>query len=77
MTAPLDAFLRAADPSGSARKAGGQWLVRCPSHEDRRASLAVRQALDGRLLLYCHAGCSTTDVLDMDFVDLYPERRPW
>jgi hypothetical protein len=60
---PLDAVLRAADPAGGARRVGGQWLVRCPSHPDRRASLAVKETADGRVLLWCHAGCMTADVL--------------
>lgn len=73
--APLDAFLRAAAPSGDARKAGGQYLTRCPSHEDRRASLAVRELADGKLLVHCHAGCATSDVLaalGLRFRDLRP-----
>jgi hypothetical protein len=59
---PLDTFL-AAIPDGG-RKVAGQYLVRCPVHSDRRASLAVRELTDGKLLVFCHAGCTTTDVLD-------------
>lgn len=41
---------------------GGQFLAKCPCHLDRSPSLAIR---DGQLgpLLFCHAGCSTRDVI--------------
>lgn len=42
---------------------GGQWLVNCPAHADRQASLAVREGRDGRVLLHCHAGCSSPRIL--------------
>jgi hypothetical protein len=72
---PLDTF-RAAAASGG-RKVGGQHLFRCPAHDDRRPSLAVREEADGTLLVCCHAGCRTEDVLEaigLEFADLYPER---
>jgi hypothetical protein len=71
---PLDTLLAAAD---GGRRVGGQWLVRCPAHDDRKPSLAVRERDDGVLLLRCHAGCATEDILDalnLEFADLYPER---
>jgi hypothetical protein len=46
------------------RRTKGQWVCQCPAHEDRRASLAVRDGDDGRVLLYCHAGCDPLDVID-------------
>lgn len=39
------------------------WLACCSSHEDRSPSLSVKQSDDGRILVYCFAGCSTDDVL--------------
>jgi len=42
---------------------GGQCLVRCPGHDDRKASLAVRAGDDGRILLRCHAGCTTARIV--------------
>lgn len=56
----------------------GRWLAKCPAHEDRRPSLSVREASDGRVLLYCFTGCGATDVLaavGLDYVDLYPEKK--
>lgn len=32
--------------------------VRCPAHDDHTPSLSVSDGVDGRLLAYCHAGCS-------------------
>lgn len=39
------------------------WMCKCPSHEDRLASLSLRLADDGRILVNCFGGCSTDDVL--------------
>ena len=36
---------------------------RCPAHEDRTASLSVKEGDDGRILLRCHARCETEDVV--------------
>jgi putative DNA primase/helicase len=47
---------------GGAKKVGSQWLCRCPAHPDRTPSLALRDGNDGRVLLYCHAGCSARDI---------------
>ena len=52
------------------RKLGGRWNVqqangmcRCPAHDDHTPSLSVSER-DGRVLVYCHAGCPQDDVLD-------------
>ena len=34
----------------------------CPSHDDNKASLTITDAGD-KILLYCHAGCNTSDIL--------------
>ena len=44
------------------RASGGSWAARCPSHEDRKPSLSLRQ-IEGQALIYCHAGCTTGDVM--------------
>ena len=35
----------------------------CPSHDDRKASLGLKELSDGRILVHCFAGCSAVDVL--------------
>ena len=38
------------------------YQCKCPHHYDNKASLTVSEA-DGKILLYCHAGCETEDIL--------------
>ena len=45
------------------RKVGDGWMARCPAHDDREPSLSLRQADDGRVLVYCHAGCGQERVI--------------
>ena len=39
-----------------------QWQARCPAHDDQKPSLSIKVD-SGRILLYCHAGCSTKEIL--------------
>lgn len=39
------------------------WLARCPAHDDRVQSLSIGVGADERILLCCHAGCTTGDVV--------------
>jgi protein tyrosine phosphatase len=36
--------------------------IRCPTHDDRHASLSVSVSEAGQLLCHCHAGCGQGDV---------------
>lgn len=61
--------------------AGGnnQYSARCPAHDDRTASLAVSTGQDGKILLHCHAGCTTPDILaaiGLEPKDLFPPKEP-
>lgn len=38
------------------------YQVKCPVHGDQKASLTISEK-DGRILMYCHAGCETEDIL--------------
>lgn len=40
---------------------GGGWIGRCPSHDDRHASLTISTGRKGTVL-NCHAGCRTEDI---------------
>ena len=54
------------------------FTARCPAHEDRDPSLSADLGDDGRVLLRCHAGCTTEAVVaaaGVTFADLFPEAR--
>lgn len=38
-------------------------MARCPAHEDTKPSLSVTQGADGRVLMHCHAGCSSDAII--------------
>jgi 5S rRNA maturation endonuclease (ribonuclease M5) len=50
---------------GVALHLGDGFMVTCPAHDDRNPSLHVSDGREG-LLLHCHAGCATSDVLAAD-----------
>lgn len=59
----------------------GEYMCRCPAHDDRTASLSVREGDGGKILLHCMAGCSTGDVvraMGIKMADLFPagSRKP-
>ena len=63
--------------NGVKRTGQDKWLAKCPSHEDRTASLAIRELSDGRLLLHCFAGCNVQEVVSsvgLRLSDLFPPR---
>lgn len=75
MTGPVDVVL--VRLKGVKRVSGG-WLALCPSHDDRDPSLKVAEADDARVLLYCHGGCRTEDVvaaMGLAMRDLFPRRE--
>ncbi len=39
------------------KQSGEEWKALCPAHDDKQASLAIREK-DGKILLHCHAGCT-------------------
>lgn len=67
------------------REQGNQLYAKCPAHEDHDPSLSITwrddSAKGGSVLLQCHAGCSTDDVVaaaGLKFSDLFdtPPGRP-
>ncbi len=55
----------------------GRWVARCPAHEDKHPSLAIRELEDGRVLVHDFAGCPIESVLEavgLEFDVLFPDR---
>jgi len=53
-----------------------RWIARCPAHDDRSPSLAIKE-VDDRLLLHCFAGCSAYEIVfavGLELSDLFPEK---
>lgn len=74
MTAEAVTHLLHARPTGR-----GRWTAHCPAHEDRSPSLSIATGRDGRILVHCHAGCSTEAVLEaagLRMADLYAGPSP-
>jgi hypothetical protein len=46
------------------QESGSGWSARCPAHDDESPSLSVGEGDDGRVLLFCHAGCDIQDIVD-------------
>ena len=52
------------------------WTARCPGHDDKHNSLSVSEANNGKVLLNCHAGCETVNILaamDLEMKNLFPD----
>jgi len=60
---------------GVRERGHGQWMARCPAHEDRSPSLSIRELDDGTILLHCFALCLPLDIcqaIGIQFRDLFP-----
>ncbi|MBI1833983.1 MAG: hypothetical protein HYR90_04120 [Candidatus Andersenbacteria bacterium] len=60
------------------RRSGACYIARCPNHDDHRNSLSIGEGHDGRVLLFCHAGCDTKEILqqlNLKFRDLFPYEK--
>ncbi len=54
----------------------GRWIARCPAHDDRTPSLAIRE-VDGKLLLHCFTQCSLHEIVSavgLELSDLFPDK---
>lgn len=57
---------------------GTYWKALCPNHGDRDPSLSISEGDDGRVLLKCHAGCETAEIVDtlgLAMPDLFESRN--
>jgi putative DNA primase/helicase len=55
----------------------GSWRCRCPAHKDDNPSLSVSVGkANGKLLVYCHGGCSQDAVIgELKRLGLWPDRK--
>ena len=63
--------------NGVKKTGQNKWVARCPAHEDKSPSLAIKELDDGRILLHCFAGCSVDEVvcaIGLELSDLFPEK---
>jgi hypothetical protein len=71
----MSAASKVLDRVASPKQTGaGRWISRCPAHEDKSPSLSIRETDEGRCLLHCFGGCTTSDVLaalGLSFADLF------
>ncbi len=75
--APIRSRLEALPRARERRR--GSWAACCPSHADANPSLSWSVASDGRVLLRCHAGCSTetiVETLGLAMSDLFVSALP-
>ena len=56
----------------------GQYSCRCPAHEDKSASLGIKEGDGNRILLNCFAGCDVKSILEsvgLDWKDILPDNK--
>lgn len=54
------------------------WTALCPAHDDSTPSLSIGVGAGDRVLMYCHAGCDTNNILaalDLTTTDLFDGPR--
>lgn len=57
------------------KKTAAGWEARCPAHDDHHASLSIGITEDGKVLCYCHRGCSVAEItaaVGLSPKDLFP-----
>lgn len=75
---PLDRSIACVlDKLTDVKQTSGGFQAHCPAHDDRKASLSITEK-DGKILLYCHAGCKTDAVvtaMGLEMTDLFLDDR--
>ena len=76
MSDPLETLINRLD--SVKEKESGKWVARCPAHDDTTPSLAIKQTMDGTVLMRCFAGCSAYEIVNavgLELSDLFPNRE--
>jgi hypothetical protein len=61
----------------SYRSGKDEYQCLCPAHNDKTASLSIKNLPDERILIHCFAGCAANDILGavgLSFDDIVPKR---
>jgi len=61
----------------SYRSGKDEYQCLCPAHNDKTASLSIKNLPDERILIHCFAGCAANDILEavgLTFEDIVPKR---
>jgi putative DNA primase/helicase len=72
---PID---RVVERLKDARVHNGYLMALCPAHDDREPSLSLKEGDDGRVLIKCHAGCTTENIVEaigLEMHDLFDEKE--
>lgn len=57
------------------QEGNGQYKAKCPSHDDKKASLSITEA-EGKILLNCFAGCKSKEIVTavgLEMKDLFQD----
>jgi hypothetical protein len=46
------------------KQSGRCYLGCCPAHDDNHPSLSISEGNDGRILIYCHCGCTYREICE-------------
>jgi len=60
-------------------KIGKGWKAKCPAHEDSTPSLNIGEGADGRIIVFCFAGCDVASIvaaMGLSITDLFPPKEP-
>ena len=76
MTTPIEVLIARLDSAKETER--GKWAARCPAHDDKSPSLAIKETGDGTILMRCFAGCSAFEVVSaigLELSDLFPKQE--
>lgn len=59
---------------------GNGYRLRCPAHDDCNPSLSMSEGDDGKILIYCYAGCTAKEIcsaMGWSLSALFPRKKQW